>query len=371
MLLAGALGHDVEHRLKAAGFTDSASESERATTLLRDELGYDANPGIVLVVRDPDGVKLDRRDPALRQEVARLSDQFAGTRYVGRVINPLEAKGPAAAALIAEDGRSLVISGHLATQDIEDKGGVAAEDAKRRVSSETLAISMGGFAPGFNDVNDQTRKDLTNAELIAFPALTILLLLVFRGVIAAADPAADRRDLDPRHVPRAADHVRLRRHVAVRAQHHHGGQPRARRRLRAAARLPLSGGDPARRRDPRGPCENGDDGRSHGAVLRLHRRRGDGRARVPAAALPLLARRRRRRRGDPVGTDRRVRRAGAARPARHPHRHALDPSRPGRDRRLGRLVPARARRSCAVRSPSPWRARHCCWPPRRRCSGRS
>ncbi len=188
MVLAGALGYDVEHRLQAAGFTDSASESERATALLHDELGYDANPGIVLVVRDPDGAKLDRRDPALRREVARLSDQLAGARYVGRVVNPLEAKGPAAAALIAEDGRSLVISGHLATQDIEEQGGFAAEDAKRRVSSDTLSVSMGGFAPGFNDVNDQTRKDLTNAELIAFPALTILLLLVFRGVIAALIP---------------------------------------------------------------------------------------------------------------------------------------------------------------------------------------
>ena len=47
---------------------------------------------------------------------------------------------------------------------------------------------MGGFAPSFNEVNDQTREDLTNAELIAFPALAVLLLLVFRGVIAAAIP---------------------------------------------------------------------------------------------------------------------------------------------------------------------------------------
>ena len=47
---------------------------------------------------------------------------------------------------------------------------------------------MTGFAPGFNEVEDQTRKDLTNAELIAFPVLAVLLLLVFRGVVAAAIP---------------------------------------------------------------------------------------------------------------------------------------------------------------------------------------
>jgi hypothetical protein len=34
LLVAGALGHDVEHRLKAAGLTDGASHSERATASL-------------------------------------------------------------------------------------------------------------------------------------------------------------------------------------------------------------------------------------------------------------------------------------------------------------------------------------------------
>ncbi len=37
-------------------------------------------------------------------------------------------------------------------------------------------------------MNDQTRDDLTKAELIAFPLLAIMLLVVFRGVIAALIP---------------------------------------------------------------------------------------------------------------------------------------------------------------------------------------
>jgi hypothetical protein len=41
-----------------------------------------------------------------------------------------------------------------------------------------LAVGMGGFAPSFNEVNDQTRRDLTKAELIAFPALAILRILL-------------------------------------------------------------------------------------------------------------------------------------------------------------------------------------------------
>lgn len=187
VVLAGTFGSDVEKRLKAAGFTDSASESERATGMLRDSLGYDPNPAIVLVVRAPDGGRLNLSDPSVRREVDRLSDGMAKVEYVGRVVNPLS-DPRANAALIARDGRSLAISGHLATADVEDAGGIAAEGVAPLAASSSLDVAMGGFAPGFNETNDQTREDLTKAELIAFPVLALLLLVVFRGVVAASIP---------------------------------------------------------------------------------------------------------------------------------------------------------------------------------------
>ncbi len=185
--VAGVFGHDVERHLKAAGFTDSASESERATEQLRSQLGYDATPGLVLIVRAKDHGRLDVRSPAVRREVGRLAGELRRTEHVGKVVNPLRDRR-AGRTLIARDGRSLVLSGHLSTQDIEDEGGDAAEEARRRLLPSTLDVRLGGFAPSFNEVNDQTREDLTKAELIAFPILALLLLAVFRGVVAAAIP---------------------------------------------------------------------------------------------------------------------------------------------------------------------------------------
>jgi putative drug exporter of the RND superfamily len=186
VVLAGALSSDLEGRLKAAGFTDSASESELATTLLREELGYDANPGIAVLVRNPRGGRLNVNSSAVRREVDRISDELARTKHVGRVVNPLD-DPRGTRSLIARDGRSVVIAAHLSTQDEAD-GAEAAKDARRRIGSSTLDVGMGGFATSFEEVNDQTRSDLTKAELIAFPILAVLLLLVFRGVIAAAIP---------------------------------------------------------------------------------------------------------------------------------------------------------------------------------------
>ena len=94
-LFAVAIGHNVEQHLKAAGFTDPSSESEQATDLLRNSLGYDPNPAIVLVVRSPDGGPLDLRDPAVRRDVNRLSGEVAKVQYVGRVLNPLANPAPA------------------------------------------------------------------------------------------------------------------------------------------------------------------------------------------------------------------------------------------------------------------------------------
>ncbi|MGE5281020.1 MAG: MMPL family transporter [Chloroflexota bacterium] len=185
-LLAVAFGHDVEHHLKAAGFTDPSSESERATRVLRESLGYDPNPMIVLVVRAPGGGRLDPTDPTVRRQVDRLAAGMARIKYVDHVVDPL--REPRAAELIAGDGRSLVLAGDLSTNDVEDAGGVAAERVKELADASPLDVAEAGFAQGFNETNDQTRKDLTKAELIAFPLLALFLLLVFRGVVAASIP---------------------------------------------------------------------------------------------------------------------------------------------------------------------------------------
>ena len=104
-LLAGGFAHDVEKHLKAAGFTDSASESERATEATTDALGYDANPALVLIVRDPDGAELDTASPALRREVARLSAEVAAVEHVGRVVDPLRDRRAAARSIARERDR--------------------------------------------------------------------------------------------------------------------------------------------------------------------------------------------------------------------------------------------------------------------------
>ena len=190
VLIAGLFARDLEDHLKAAGFTDASSESERAAALLHDALGYDPNPGLVVVVRDPDGGRLDlrlrRRSRRDRPADARLSEARSSS---GGSVNPLS--DPDGRTALA-DRRGRPLGGDLrAPRHPGRRGRRAAWRRSRRGSGSAtlqLDVAMGGFAPSFNEVNDQTREDLTKAELIAFPVLAVLLLLVFRGVVAAAIP---------------------------------------------------------------------------------------------------------------------------------------------------------------------------------------
>src|SRR6185295_16718278 len=141
----------------------------------------------VLVVRSPGGGRLDTGDPSVRRDVDGLVAGIAKVEDVGHVVNPLRDRR-SGAALVARDGESLAIAVNLSTNDVEDAGGVAAERVKELADASPLNVAEGGFAQGFNETNDQTRSDLTKAELIAFPLLALLLLFVFRGVVAAAIP---------------------------------------------------------------------------------------------------------------------------------------------------------------------------------------
>ena len=184
VVAAGALGGDVAGRLKPAGFTDPASESSLAADQAARALGHDPVPGVVVVARVRHG---GIGDPPARAEIRRLARVLASDPDVALVRTPFDR--PADLRLISKDGRSGLITASFSTPDEGDL-----EDAAKRIpprlSSESLDLAIGGFAIGFDDVNKTVREDLLRAEMIAFPILAILLLLVFRGAIAASIPLA-------------------------------------------------------------------------------------------------------------------------------------------------------------------------------------
>ncbi|HEX5762614.1 MAG TPA: MMPL family transporter [Solirubrobacterales bacterium] len=182
---AFALSNGVEAHLKAAGFSDPATDSKRAQELMIDRAGADSAPGLVLRVRPRSGgAPLPLRSAVLQAETRRLAAAMRSIAGIARVDNPLRG-GPQ--VLIAKDRSSFLLLGYFSSGDV-DVLATAAEDAARRLTSSRFEVTVGGLGAGFNEMNEAVRSDLIRAELIAFPVLALLLLIVFRGVVAAAIP---------------------------------------------------------------------------------------------------------------------------------------------------------------------------------------
>ena len=90
----------------------------------------------------------------------------------------------AAAALVSRD-RPL----HLPARDLPagvDEDALA-ERLQERVEREP-GVTAGGGQLAFTQVSEQIQEDLARAELLAFPLLFLLSLVVFRSVVAALLP---------------------------------------------------------------------------------------------------------------------------------------------------------------------------------------
>ena len=167
--------------LTAGGFTDPGSESARALEQMRDVLGYDPEPGMVVLARAGG----DFRTPGRRAAVADLAETIRADPAVGLVETAFGRSG--LPILLSDDGRRTLLLVHFRSSDPEALA-EPIERLRERLRSPGLTLEFGGFAVGFEDVVETAHADLLRAELIAFPLLALLLVFIFRGVVAAAIP---------------------------------------------------------------------------------------------------------------------------------------------------------------------------------------
>ena len=188
--LGGALGGGVAEELSSGGFDDPGSESFQADQTLLDTFGTGV-PNIVLLVTVPDapgdGPAVDA--PAAQAAGLALTERLAGTEHLTNVVSYWSI-GNQPPLRSDQGNRALVIGRIAGTQDEVDEriGGITPQFEGETV--EGLEVEVTGFAETFRQVGHQIESDLLRAEMIALPITLILLLFIFRGVVAAALPLA-------------------------------------------------------------------------------------------------------------------------------------------------------------------------------------
>ena len=160
-------------------FIDPQSESNVAGDELRELAGRGLTPGIVVLVRG-DGPLRSREG---RANLRRVVEQVEADPGVAQTRSALSDPRPAS-PFAARDGRSSFVAVFI-------RSGVDGEETGVRLDRRLAplpGVSVGGFAVAGPAVGDQVSEDLARAEMLAFPLLFGLALVVFRGAVAALLP---------------------------------------------------------------------------------------------------------------------------------------------------------------------------------------
>jgi RND superfamily putative drug exporter len=182
LALAIAFGAPVTGKLSVdpdLDFVDPQSESTVTYDQLRDAAGRGLSPGIIVLVSSGHPVRSSAGEAKLRQVVARVEADPG----VGSTSSALTDPRPASPFVSRDARRSFVAVFVRAGADGEETG-----LRIDRALNDVPGVKVGGLAVAGPAVGDQVSEDLARAEMLAFPLLFGLALVVFRGAIAALLP---------------------------------------------------------------------------------------------------------------------------------------------------------------------------------------
>lgn len=189
MVGAAAFGIPVAGSLTAGGFQDPTSESARATRILTETFGR-GDMQVVFTVTDPESA-----DTAAARAAARMIlDRLDGDPGVVDVVSAWTSPPAAAESLVSDDRRTGLIIAELrgGEDDAPRHAQAIADDVNSTVAPahDGIVVRAGGSAMVYAQINSQTQRDVVLMEAIAIPLSLLVLIWVFKGLLAAVLPVA-------------------------------------------------------------------------------------------------------------------------------------------------------------------------------------
>ena len=182
LVLAIAFGAPVAGKLSVdpdVDFIDPKAESNVTGERLREAIGRGLSPGIIVLVSSDGPVRAGAGRAKLRQVVQRVEADPDVARTSSALTDPRPSS-----PFVARDGRASFVAVFV-------RDGADGEETGLRIDAaldDVPGVRVGGLAVAGPAVGDQVSEDLARAELLAFPLLFGLSLVVFRGAIAALLP---------------------------------------------------------------------------------------------------------------------------------------------------------------------------------------
>ncbi|MFF3227210.1 MMPL family transporter [Nocardia suismassiliense] len=192
LLALGVYGLGLHSHLSVSGWDDPGSESAKAARLKDHAFGDDHVADLLLLFHAPDGATVD--DPGFAATVTAHLDSLP-QRFPDEIIAVNGAywetdTGLAVPEIFGTEDRehafaSIAIRGDDDTAVLNNYREIAGE-----LTLPGVAMEIAGGQPVALALNDTMAHDQRRMELIAIPAVALLLFFLFGGVVAAALPLA-------------------------------------------------------------------------------------------------------------------------------------------------------------------------------------
>ncbi|MGI5122289.1 MMPL family transporter [Marinactinospora thermotolerans] len=182
LITAGVVGAPVIGELSLARFDAPGSESDRVGTVLAEEFSV-GSPDVALLVTVKDGT-VD--DPAAVEAGRRLTAELTGFDGVADVRSYWDEASP---TLRSEDATQAVLLARLPGDANEVRRSVLPELVPEFTrDSEVVSVAVGGGEELFRQASAYSTQDFLRAEMIIFPTVFVLLVVVLRSFALAVVP---------------------------------------------------------------------------------------------------------------------------------------------------------------------------------------
>ncbi|WP_433561256.1 MMPL family transporter [Nocardia sp. CA-151230] len=184
LLGLGGYAWGFESRLSSGGLDDPNSESAQAAVLAANAFGPNHAADVIVLYQAPDGTTVD--DPDVSQSIV---DSLNGLtqRYPNDIAGVYATYWPEVSAIRGSSAAFATKDKTRAVASIALKDN-AATNVKDDFAVPGVKVYVGGLQPVATALTDTISADTHRMELLAIPAVAVLLFFIFGGVVAAALP---------------------------------------------------------------------------------------------------------------------------------------------------------------------------------------
>lgn len=181
-IVSGVAGGDVAKRLTSTGFEAPSAESYKAKERI-DRTFQQSPSNVVIKIAFKHGSVNDAKNSAIGQK---LENRLRHEKYMANVVSYWSTGNQE--SLRSDDSTQALILGAVQGSEDQTAERVATIASDFSIDNTDYSAGVGGRAEISRQFNKQIEKDLHLAELLAFPITFIILLLVFRTIVAAVLP---------------------------------------------------------------------------------------------------------------------------------------------------------------------------------------